>query len=153
MTAEPSGGGDCDQSWAITQIPHLATDTRSGSELPLLVGGGRSFADPKDGVAFGRRLDRTPDINTLATQSNVDRLHLADDAAPEGGRLRERSLVHPEAATIRGGQAVTNWVTRRPALRRAFCVLDPEGRTRTGISPLDRRSLYQLSYLGVVPEV
>jgi hypothetical protein len=28
-----------------------------------------------------------------------------------------------------------------------------EGRTRTGISPLDRRSLSQLSYLGVVPEV
>ena len=57
------------------------------------------------------------------------------------------------SGTIRDGQAVTSWVTRRPASRRAFGVLDPEGRSRTGISPLDRRSLYQLSYLGVVPEV
>ncbi len=29
-------------------------------------------------------------------------------------------------------------------------VLDPEGRIRTGILPMDSRSLYQLSYLGVV---
>ena len=38
-------------------------------------------------------------------------------------------------------------------LRRAFGVLDPEGRIRTGISSLDRRSLYQLSYFGVVAKM
>ncbi len=34
-----------------------------------------------------------------------------------------------------------------------LCVLDPEGRARTGIPALDRRALYQLSYLGVVREM
>ncbi len=33
------------------------------------------------------------------------------------------------------------------------CVLDPDGRIRTGIFRLDRPSLYQLSYLGVVLQI
>jgi hypothetical protein len=37
--------------------------------------------------------------------------------------------------------------------RRAFGVLDPGGRIRTGTSALDRRVLYLLSYPGVVPHV
>ena len=31
--------------------------------------------------------------------------------------------------------------------------MDPEGRSRTGISAVDSCSLYQLSYLGVVPQM
>jgi hypothetical protein len=38
-------------------------------------------------------------------------------------------------------------------MRRAFGVLDPGGRTRTGITRMDSPVLYQLSYPGVVPEV
>ena len=35
--------------------------------------------------------------------------------------------------------------------RRAFAVLDPGGRTRTGILRMDSSLLFQLSYSGVVP--
>jgi hypothetical protein len=45
---------------------------------------------------------------------------------------------------------VIELLARRPAFRRAFGVLDPGGRIRTGTSALDRRVLYLLSYPGVV---
>ena len=38
-------------------------------------------------------------------------------------------------------------------LARAFGVLDPGGRTRTGTTRMDSPVLYQLSYPGVVPKV
>jgi hypothetical protein len=41
--------------------------------------------------------------------------------------------------------------SRRPATWRAFAVLDPGGRIRTGILRMDSSLLSQLSYSGVVP--
>jgi hypothetical protein len=77
-------------------------------------------------------------------------------SAPAGvrfaDRLGERSRIRPRGLrSQRTGDHQLSYAKAR--LRRAFGVLDPEGRIRTGISPLDRRSLYQMSYFAVVPEV
>ena len=64
------------------------------------------------------------------------------------------------ARTTSATASATIWADRRlrslsyllegPPCGGPSCVLDPEGRIRTGICSLDRRLLYQLSYLGVV---
>jgi hypothetical protein len=50
-------------------------------------------------------------------------------------------------------RASLSYLQERPTFGGPLCVLDPEGRTRTGISALDRRALCQLSYLGVVRQM
>src|SRR5690242_5739079 len=55
----------------------------------------------------------------------------------------------PREIRFQRTDALLSYMHQGP-LRRALCVLDPEGWIRTGISALDRRALSQLSYLGVV---
>ena len=59
------------------------------------------------------------------------------------------------SVTISGGQsaAALSYLLEGPPKGGPSCVLDPEGRIRTGICLMDSQLLYQLSYLGVVPQM
>lgn len=57
----------------------------------------------------------------------------------------------PEAERYNSGRTVR--CKSKARHRRAFAVLDPGGRIRTGIPRMDSSLLFQLSYSGVVPQV
>src|SRR5438128_1299173 len=89
---------------------------------------------------------RTASCRTVAARRNTP-LKPFRGAAPWAAPVRTyalRAILQPDS-----GKALS-YHERRPAARRAFAVLDPGGRSRTGISPMDSGMLYPLSYPGAV---